>query len=173
MTLVPVLCSSTLGLPLISSRLSSRGKHTGPTSQEPQRLLLPLVKQLPLSADRFLLYISFEFLAAASGPVVTMKGSLHQGSHNTPHCCLISTSVPLPIVLHSQPVTKNRYQSPGSFCSSAGKNAVKKTVSRAHVMMQNEIVLCSLQISPVFQTDLLWCQKVRTLWMLFHLYFNC
>jgi len=92
-----------------------------------------LVKRVAPSADRSLLYVSFEFLAAASGPVVTMKGSLHQGSHNTPHCCLIPTSVPLPIVLHSQPVTKNWHQSPGSFRSSTGKTTVKKTVSHAHV----------------------------------------
>lgn len=127
------------------------GRREWPTQEDPIK-----------SSNKFLLYISFEFLATASGPVVTMKGSLHQGSHNTPHCCLIPTSVPLPIVLHSQPETKNWYQSLSSFYFSTSKTAVKKTDSRANVVIQDEIVLCMLQISPAFQTDL-WCQNKRTL----------
>lgn len=148
--IVSLLCSLMEGSPL------------APHLRELQRLLFPLVKPPSMSANKFLLYISFEFLATASGPVVTMKGSLHQGSHNTPHCCLIPTSVPLPIMLHSQPETKNWYQSFSSFYFSIGRTAVKKTVSHANVVIQDEIVLCMLQISPAFQTEL-WCQNIRTL----------
>lgn len=123
----PCACSFTPGLPLVSSSLPSRGQHTGPTSQDLQRLLFPLVKQLPPSADGSLLYVSLELLAAASGPVVAMEGSLHQGSHNAPHGRLIPTPVPLPIVLHSQPETKESASEPRQFPLFNGKNDCKET----------------------------------------------
>lgn len=46
--------------------------------------------------------ISFQFLTAASGPVVAMKGSLHQRRHDTAHGGLIATPVALPVMLHAQ-----------------------------------------------------------------------
>lgn len=46
--------------------------------------------------------VSFQFLATASGPVVTMKRRLHQRSHDASHSSLIAAPIALSIMLHSQ-----------------------------------------------------------------------
>lgn len=58
-------------------------------------------------AERDTLDVSFQFLAAASGPVVTMKRRLHQGSHDASHRSLIAAPIALSIMLHSQPGTQS------------------------------------------------------------------
>ena len=51
-----------------------------------------------------LLYVSLQLQATAHGPVVAMKCSLYQRSHDAAHYSLITTAVPLPIMLHPKPV---------------------------------------------------------------------
>lgn len=72
-----------------------------------------------------LLDVSPELLAAAAGPMVAVEGSLHQGGHDTAHRRLVPTSVPLPIVLHAQPATKNP---PQSHCKSSWKETAMEEV---------------------------------------------
>lgn len=52
------------------------------------------------------LKVTSQLLHAASGPVETMEGSLHQRSHNAAHVHLISTAVPLAVMFHSQPAQR-------------------------------------------------------------------
>lgn len=55
-----------------------------------------------------LLKIASQLLHATSGPVKAVEGSLHQWRHDAAHVHLISTTVPLTIVLHPQPVERQR-----------------------------------------------------------------
>lgn len=50
------------------------------------------------------LNVSVELLFAATGPVVTMKSCLDEWRHDAAHTGLVSTTVPLTIMLHTQTV---------------------------------------------------------------------
>lgn len=50
----------------------------------------------------YLLNVSVEFLFAAARPVVAVESSLNEGGHDAAHARLVSTAVPLAIVLHPQ-----------------------------------------------------------------------
>lgn len=54
------------------------------------------------------LKVASKLLHATSGPMKTVEGSLHQWSHDAAHVHLVSTAVPLAIVLHPQPGHKER-----------------------------------------------------------------
>lgn len=67
----------------------------------PAVILLCHSVQHVLATARSLLYVSFEFLATAPGPMVSMESRLHQRSHDASHGRFIPTSVPLSVMLHS------------------------------------------------------------------------
>lgn len=54
--------------------------------------------------------VSFQLLSAAHGPVVSMEGCLHQWSHHASHRRFVSAAVALAIVLHAQPIPKERHE---------------------------------------------------------------
>lgn len=103
------------------------------------------------ASDGSLLDVSFELLAAASGPVVPMKGSLHQGSHHAPHCCLVPTSVPLPVVLHSQPATRTGIRGRADPSSSTGETTEENSFSRTcnHAKGHSAFCKCPLPFKAV------------------------
>lgn len=59
---------------------------------------------------QYSLQVAAQFLLTAAGPVEPVESSLHQWGHDAPHLHLISTTVPLPIMLHSQPITQTYIQ---------------------------------------------------------------
>lgn len=48
------------------------------------------------------LKVASQLLHATSGPVKAVEGSLHQWSHDAAHVHLVSTAVPLTVMLHPQ-----------------------------------------------------------------------
>ncbi len=55
-----------------------------------------------------LLDVSFQLLSTAHGPVVSMKGRLHQRSHHASHRCFVPAAVALTIMLHAQTAPTGR-----------------------------------------------------------------
>ena len=54
------------------------------------------------------LQVASQLLHATSGPVEAVEGSLHQRGHDAAHVHLVSTAVPLAVVLHPQPARRER-----------------------------------------------------------------
>lgn len=59
------------------------------------------------------LKVASKLLHATSGPVKAVEGGLYQRCHDAAHLYLISTAIPLTIVLHPQPADREREDSGG------------------------------------------------------------
>lgn len=54
------------------------------------------------------LKVASQLLHATSGPVKAVECSLHQRSHDAAHVHLVSTAVPLTVMLHPQPSEREK-----------------------------------------------------------------
>lgn len=66
------------------------------------RKLWPFMFEGVVQQTVICVYVSPQLLPAAHGPVVSVEGCLHQGSHHAAHGCLIATAVSLAIMFHTQ-----------------------------------------------------------------------
>lgn len=73
--------------------------------------------------ERFSLKVASQLLLATNGPMKAVEGGLDQRSHDAAHVHLISTAVPLTIVLHPQPAT-NPTDKPKTLSSASNGNQV-------------------------------------------------